>query len=352
MKPCVYAILGFGGMGNCHLDAIQQNVPELQIKGIYDIRPEAVEKAKEKQVHAYPSLDALLADRDVELVIIATPNNFHKDLSIQCLQSGKNVLCEKPVAMNAAELEEILAVAKQAGKLFTVDQNRRWDADYCIVKKILREELLGAPYFIESRVGGSWGRMFGWRGYKINGGGMLYDWGVHLLDQLMDLVDSPVVSVDGHLCSIHNEEVDDNSKLLLRFENGVSALCELSTNCFINLPRWHLSCNNGTAVVQDWECHGKMVQLSVGREVEWSDDIVYTAAGPTRTLAPRPSYMVKESPLPEVHADWNDIYRNVVGAIRGTAPLIVRPEQVLRVMKVIDLAFASSEARQGLACYI
>ena len=89
MKPCVYAILGFGGMGNYHLDAIQQNVPELQIKGIYDIRPEAVEKAKEKQVHADPSLDALLADRDVELVIIATPNNFHKDLSIQCLQSGK-----------------------------------------------------------------------------------------------------------------------------------------------------------------------------------------------------------------------------------------------------------------------
>lgn len=68
------------------------------------------------------------------------------------------------------------------------------------------------------------GAMHGWRGYKVNGGGMVLDWGVHLVDQLLDMTDSPVVSVDAHLLSVFTPEVEDNIKILLRFENGLSAL--------------------------------------------------------------------------------------------------------------------------------
>lgn len=94
---------------------------------------------------------------------------------IACLRAGKNVVCEKPVAMNAAELEEMIAAAKEAGRVFSVHQNRRWDRDYRMVRRLLEEKTLGEPYFIESRVQGSRGAMFGWRGYKVNGGGMLLD---------------------------------------------------------------------------------------------------------------------------------------------------------------------------------
>ena len=271
---------------------------------------------------------------------------------IRCLESGKNVVCEKPVAMNAAELTEMIAASERTGRLFSVHQNRRWDKDYVIIKKLVQENTIGKPYFIESRVQGSSGGMHGWRGHKINGGGMLYDWGVHLLDQLMDMIDSPVVSVTAQLQSLFSDEIDDNVKLLLQFENGVSALCTMETNCFIPLPRWHMCCEQGTVVVESWSAQGEIVQLAEGSKMEWTDEIVYTEAGPTRTMAPRPVNTTKHSPLPEVHTDWSDYYNNIVAVLDNRAELIVKPAQVLRVMRVIDLAFESSRQGVGLSCHI
>lgn len=352
MNHCL-AIIGYGGMGAWHCENVSQKIPEIAIKGVWDIRSEALEKAEEKGLFPYPSLEALLNDSDVDLVTIAVPNNFHKDLAIACLRAGKNVVCEKPVTMNAAELEEIISVSEETGKLFSVHQNRRWDKDYRIIKEILNSNLLGKPYFIESRVQGSRRAMYGWRGYKINGGGMVLDWGVHLLDQIMDLIPSAVVSVDAHLQTVFSEEVDDNIKLFLRFENGVSALLEMSTNCFATLPRWHVSCVDGTAVVENWACDGKMVRLKKDAEnMAWDDDIVYTEAGPTRTMAPRPSYTTKEEALPQVQTDWSDYYKNILDVMDHRGELIVRPEQCLRVMKVIDLIFESEKQGHGVRCFI
>lgn len=353
MKKHKLAVIGYGGMGSWHCQNVSEKIPQICVYGAWDIRPEALDKAREKGLYTYSSLDELLEDREVELVTIAVPNNFHKELAIACLRAGKNVVCEKPVTMNAGDLEEIMAVAQETGKLFSVHQNRRWDKDYRIVRKIIEDGKLGTPYFIESRVQGSRGAMYGWRGYKVNGGGMVLDWGVHLLDQMMDMIHSPVVSVDAHLQTVFSEEVDDNIKLFLRFENGVSALLEMSTNCFVNLPRWHVSCTGGTAVVEDWSCKDKTVQLREDAgQMAWDDDIVYTEAGPTRTMAPRPAYTTKEEALPEVETDWADYYKNIVDVIDNGAELIVKPEQCLRVMKVIDLIFESEKLGHGLACHI
>ena len=146
------AIIGFGGMGGWHAQNIMERVPELKLKGAFDIRPEALDKACEMGLYAYESLDEVLNDPEVDIVTIATPNNFHKPLAIKALRAGKNVISEKPVTLNAAELEEIIAVRDETGKLFSVHQNRRWDKDYAIIKKILADGTIGTPYFIESRV--------------------------------------------------------------------------------------------------------------------------------------------------------------------------------------------------------
>ena len=346
------AIIGFGGMGSWHYQNVTEKIPDLRVKGVYDIRQEALDKAASLGLHPYGSLEELLADQEVELVTIATPNDFHKPLAIACMRAGKQVISEKPVTLNASELEEIIAVSKETGRLFSIHQNRRWDKDYRIIKRIYDEKLLGTPYFIESKVQGSRQAMHGWWGHKQNGGGMLLDWGVHLIDQLMMMIEAPVVSVEAHLLCMFSDEVDDNIKVMLRFENNVSALLEMSTNCLINSPRWHMQCLDGTAEIRNWACEGKMVQLKEDAQMKWEDDIVYTEAGPTRTMAPRPSFTMKELPLPEVTTDWSDYYKNIVGVLEGREELLVKPEQALRVMKVIDLAFASNEQRQGLPCRI
>jgi predicted dehydrogenase len=339
-------------MAGWHHENIQSKVKEITVKGAFDIQEEARDKAREKGLYAYESADELLADPQIDLVTIAVPNDFHKNYAIRALRAGKNVVCEKPVTLNSKELEEIIAVSKETGKLFSVHQNRRWDKDYRIVKKLIDEGTIGKPYYIESRVEGSRRALHGWRGHKINGGGMLLDWGVHLLDQAMMLIDSPVVSVFAHMQSIYCTEVDDNFKGMIRFENGVNYLIEVATNCFINLPRWHVSAKDGTVVVEDWACNGRVVTCDTGAKMEWADDIVYTEAGPTRTMAPRPPETTIQSPLPDVHTDWTEYYQNIAATLDGKATLLVKPEQALRVMKVIDALFESDAKGAGVSVHI
>lgn len=346
------AIIGYGGMGTWHHMNIKENIDEITVVGAYDIREEVREKAEKNGIYFYNSLDELLNDEKVDIVLVATPNNFHKELVISSLRSGKNVICEKPVSLSSSELEEMIAVSKETKKLFSVHQNRRWDKDYSIIKKIVNDNIIGKPYFIESRVQGSRRSLDGWRRYKINGGGMVYDWGVHLIDQILNLIPQKITSVDAHLFSVFSEEVDDNFKALLRFENGVSALIEIATNCFINQPRWHMSCEDGTAIVQDWDCNGKIIKLASDKKMEWTNDIVYTSAGPTRTMAPRPSDTVDEISLPNVDVQWSDYYKNIVDVIDNGADLIVKPEQSLRVAKIIDTIFESQRQGVGIKCNI
>lgn len=343
-------IIGFGGMGNHHFNNIAQ-IEEMNVTAVYDINPDKVKLAEEKGVKGYYSLDGILSDKSLEVIIIATPNNFHKELSIAALRAGKNVICEKPVMMNAKELEEVIAVSKECGKVFAAHQNRRWDKDFRIMAKVMDDNMIGEPFYIESRVQGAKGVPGDWRCVKEAGGGMLFDWGVHLIDQIMWYVKSPVTEVYTHMLSVKFEDVDDNFKLLLRFENGLSALVEVDTYTFINLPRWHVSGTDGTMQIDNWQCDGKVVRAKT-LEINWEEGIVYTAAGPTKTMAPRPKESVEEFPLPQVITDAKDYYRNFVAAVDGKEEIIVKPEESLRVMQVIDAAFESHDKGIAVKCRI
>lgn len=337
------AIIGYGGMGSFHASQIKQ-INALKVVGAYDIKPERVKKAVEDGYKGYSSLEECLQD-DIELVVIATPNNFHKELSIQAMMAGKHVICEKPVMMNAAELQEVFDVAEEQKKVFTVHQNRRWDRDFRIVKEALDKQILGEPFYIESRVQGAKGVPGDWRCVKEAGGGMLLDWGVHLLDQILWMVKSPISEIYAHLLSVRFKDVDDNFKVLLKFENNLSVLIEVDTLTFIPLPRWHVSTDTGTLVIHDWDCNGKILKANQV-EFKWEESIVYTSAGPTKTMAPRPVETIDELPLPDVKTDCKDYYANVAKAIKGEEELIVTHEQMMLVMKVIDAIFKSAQTGQ------
>lgn len=343
-------IIGYGGMGGWHAEQLM-SMPDFQLAGVYDINPEKIKKAVQKGIHGYSSLEEILGDESVRTVILAVPNNFHKELSIRALRAGKNVICEKPVTMVSGDLEDVIRVAGETGKQFSVHQNRRWDRDFLTVKKVLEDGTVGKPFYIESRVQGSKGVPGDWRCVKEAGGGMLLDWGVHLIDQLMWLVKSPVTEVYAHLLSVKFPGVDDNFKLMMRFGNGLSALVEVDTYTFINLPRWHVSGDAGTMQIDDFSCAGKIVKADTV-EMKWKEGIVYTAAGPTRTMAPRPKESVCELPLPHVDSDARDYYRNFRDADEGKAELVVKPAEALRVMRVIDAVFESAEKNASVSVHI
>ena len=147
----VYGLIGYGGMGRWHTE-IFSNVSEAVIGGIYDIKKEKREEAKEKGFFVYETEEAMLADPDIDVVLIATPNDCHKPIAIRAMHAGKNVISEKPVTLSSADLLEMENAAKETGKLLTVHQNRRWDDDFLIIKKLVEEQKLGHVFRIVQEV--------------------------------------------------------------------------------------------------------------------------------------------------------------------------------------------------------
>ena len=177
------------------------------------------------------------------------------------------------------------------------------DKDYLMVKQAVADGLLGDVLSSESRVQGARGVPEGWRQYKVAGGGMMLDWGVHLIDQIMMMIPEKVVHVYTHMFSIKYPEVDDYFKLLLRFESGKSAYVEVSTCSFMALPRWYVAGTTGTLTIKDWNCEGTVIRAKHTDET-WEEEIVYTKAGPTKTMAPRRKDTVEEIQLQEPDNDY------------------------------------------------
>ena len=338
-----WALVGYGGMGAWHVEKLR-TLPEFEIAGIYDIKPERSAAAEAHGLKAYASLDELLDDASIELVTLALPNDLHMDIAVRAMHAGKHVVCEKPVALSSGELQRMIDASRDTGKLFTVHQNRRWDEDFLIVKKLFRENALGRTFNIESRVHGSRGVPGDWRNTARQGGGMILDWGVHLLDQMLNMVEERVVSTFATVSHVTNDEVDDGFKAILTFESGLTAHVEVGTSNFISLPRWYVQGENGTAIVEDWALNGKIVMVS---DWENRDAVpVVTAAGLTKTMAPRTEETIKTYPLPKVESDVRDFYRNVHRAILGEEKPLVTHAQLMRVMRLMEAMFRSAEMNE------
>lgn len=339
-----FAVIGYGGMGSWHVNhALKSDVIELA--GIYDIDPAKAEKAKSNGIYAYSSLEELLNDKSVELVTIAIPNDVHLYTVVKCLEAGKNVICEKPVALSTPDLQKMIEASKKSGALFTVHQNRRWDVDYLAMQGLSDSGEIGAPIRIESRIHGSRGIPSDWRGEKEHGGGMILDWGIHLIDQLMLIYKNEVIdTINCTVTNITNKEVDDGFYLTITFKSGKVAFVEVGTYNFIALPRFYMKAEKGTALITDWREKTKVAKCKYWHE----NDVlpVQTAAGLTKTMAPRDSVTMDEYELEIPKSDVHDFYRNFCKAIDGEATQIVTHDQMLLDMKIMEYAFKSAELGQ------
>ncbi len=337
----VYGLIGFGGMGKWHTE-ILENVPEIELAGIYDIKEEKRKRAEEAGFHTYETEEAMLADESIDVILVATPNDTHRPIALRAMEAGKNVIVEKPATLSLKELTELEDMAGKTGRFLTVHQNRRWDEDLLTVREILKDQTMGEIFRIESRVHGSRGIPGDWRKEKAHGGGMVLDWGVHLFDQIFRLTgERRLKTVYATLTNVTNQEVDDGFTAVLRFEGGLEVLVEVGTNNFISLPRWYVLGENGSAVVEDWDLSGKIVKAFSEEEKEIVP--VRTAAGLTKTMAPRREDTIRVEELPRVPGDIADFHRNVAAVLlRGEEPAVKLPE-VKRVMRLMETVFESAE---------
>ncbi len=343
-----FVIVGYGTMGFTHTNNLR--TLGVDVVGVVDIDPVAEQEAAEAGLHVYPDLAAACADENVDFLFICTPNEVHRPIALAGLAAGKHVITEKPAMLNSAEIEEVQAAAEAAGRRFIVHQNRRWDEDYLVMKALHDDKTLGDVTFMETRVDGSRGIPGDWRRDPNRGGGMVLDWGVHLVDRLLCMIPSPVKTVYGRLSYALGAPVEDGFTIYLTFANGVEALVACTTDNYAPRAKFHLTGRRGTATVDDWEMNGKVV-----RRVEDAEpDAVPIVAGKgmTKTMAPRIVDYTKLAkiqdnievlPLPRIDSDINDFYRNAIAAAEGAAEQAVSTASVIRCMRVLEAARLSHE---------
>lgn len=350
-KYCL-SIVGFGGMGSWHAQLLRgehtnsdgKGIENLQLEGVYDIKQERLDYAQSLNIKNYASLEEVLSDEIIDIILCATPNDCHKEIAIKSMRAGKHVICEKPVTLCSDDLQEMIDVSHETGKLFTVHQNRRWDEDFNVMKKIYEEGTIGDVFRIESRVHGSRGIPGDWRGKKEHGGGMMLDWGVHLLDQMLLAIPEKIKTIYCTYQHITNYEVDDGFTMIITFESGKEAFIEVGTSNFIELPRWYILGEDGTAIIYDWDLNGKIVSIT---DYDKNDAVpVQTAAGLTKTMAPRTEETIKETSLPSVDITVKTFYRNVISTISGEEEQIITHQQMMRVMRVMETAYESDRLKQ------
>lgn len=349
-KPHKIGYIGFGCMaGGYHYDTAMRDDVPFAPAAVFDIDPGKRAIAESRGLRAFDNLKDFLDSKLFDLVVVATSNQFHCPYTCAALDAGYNVLCEKPAGLSSGEIEKMIDTSKKSGKLLTFHQNRRVDRDLLIVKEALEKFDIGRIFTVENRVGGgegSTGQMFGWRRFKNHGGGLMLDWGVHVLDQTLYLINEPVKSVWAQIERIRSEETDDYSKVLIRFESGLTAQVEATSFAPMPLPKWTVIGSDGMITVKDIEGNGAGL-MRIKRS--HTDDTLSPYYEPDRKeTRPQKMFRVDEwetvdLPVTPIPQDWAAVYKNIAGALDGKEKLIVTPESVLRCFRVIEAAVKSAE---------
>ncbi|WNM23584.1 Gfo/Idh/MocA family protein [Demequina capsici] len=356
-QPLRWAVIGYGFIGRRHVASLDQATGG-HVVAVCDISEERLAEAREAKpgIATYSSVAQLLEEASFDAAVVATPNRSHAEIVIAAARAGKHVLCEKPAALNVAELDAMLAAVNESGVRFTVHQQRRLDKDFCTVKATIAAGSLGSIYTIQSSMYGYNGRMHDWHVYADEGGGMLYDWGVHMIDQALDLVDADLVSVWAELRNVINDEVDDYYKILLSFANDVVVELELGTYFLADREgwfdrHWFVGGSTGSLHVDGFDAVGEITRTTALLEnVSHDQDKSAASYGPTRSFGvPRPGLIVTE-PLPEVNVNHSEFYSDLLNSWAEGRDSRVKADEVRRVLAVMEAARESSRTRMAIDC--
>ena len=342
-------IIGYGIQGSWHAESVNATVSGLKAVAVYDIDPEKRAKAEADGLTAYASAEALLAS-GIDVVVIAVPNHYHAHYAKLAMRAGVAVVCEKPACLTPEELEDVLAVSRETGVFFTVHQNRRFDIDYATVHNLIQHNTIGNLRLLESRLYNNRGCSTAWRSCAAVGGGALYDWGVHMIDQVLCLVPSKPVLVQAHLQHMVYTEVDDGFEVTITFENGARAHVIVDFWHYIDEPRWLIQGDDGSARIDEWfGREGKVVKANLHDMVVEEGNILAPNT-PAHYRWPRPKMDIQELPLPlpATEPRWEEFYENVLAVLNGTADPLITHDQVRLSLKVIMAAFESDKTDQTI----
>ena len=227
-----FGLIGCGRVSPRHLQSIAE-LADARLVAVSDVIASRVERvAKENNAVAYGDYRQMLERRDIDVVNICTPSGMHAQMSIDALQAGKHVICEKPMAMNLADADRMIAVAKSTGKKLCIVLQNRYNPPMLDLRRLVDEGRLGKILLGNATV--RWYRPQeyyedGWHGTLAMDGGALMNQSVHHIDALQWFI-GDVDSVFAHTATLaHKMQAEDAGVAVIRFKNGALGTVEGST---------------------------------------------------------------------------------------------------------------------------
>lgn len=326
-------IIGFGRIGAEHAGWISK-CANARAMAVADATPARQEMARQRGLKVYSEIGELLRDDSVDAVVVSTPTSMHFEHVQLALNAGRHILVEKPMALDLDEARRLAELAERRRLVLSVFHNRRWDVDFLTVAKHVRAGVFGKIINVESRLGqwsscvGPAAREYrpGWRNEAAFGGGGLYDWGSHFVDQIWRLMwPAKPVRVFGQLRgNVWSKDCDDFARILIDFDSGAVALVEINTTTTRALSRWHVDGTQGS---------GESPQSVKYDTREWAT-ISFTPAGGSE---PRVLEMA------EAGLNETQIWERFAGAAQGKGEPAVSVKSVLGTMALLDAARKSSQ---------
>jgi predicted dehydrogenase len=325
-------VIGYGGafnMGKAHLTEMKQ--AGMTPTAVAELDPQRLEVAQADfpGIETYSSVAGMLKKSAVDLVTVITPHNTHARLAIQCLNAGRHVVCEKPMALTTAECDRMIAVARRRKLLLSTYHNRHWDGRILEAVRQVRSGVIGRVVRVEAHMGG-WGRPGDWwRSSKTVSGGILYDWGVHLLEYALQLIDSDIVEVSGYRhdgfwsakTKWKADTIEDEGFAVARFADGA----------WLTLRITNIDSNPKAGQVEITGTKGSYV--FDGRTWE---AVTHAGDATVRTQGANPE-----------SEGWR-FYRNIADHLTKGSRLIITPEWARRPIHILDLARRSAAAGRSL----
>ncbi|MFZ0743863.1 MAG: Gfo/Idh/MocA family oxidoreductase [Terracidiphilus sp.] len=340
-------VVGFGLGGRVFHAPLISSVDGLELAAV-------VERTSDQAAERYPgittyrTLDQLLADASINLVVVTTPSGTHYEIALQALEAGKNVVVDKPVAVGSAKIAELLELAAGCGLQFVPFHNRRWDSDFLTIQNLLHQKSLGRLVHMHSCFDrwspGATRRL--WKDDPAEGGGTLLDLGTHVADQALALFGKPETLGAEVRRERDGEGANDSFTLRLHYYN---LLVTLEANLLSTLarPRFHLRGTKGN--YWKWGVDPQEAALSKVTRItdpHWGEE----PPAAWGTLSVDVDGGMVTCPVTPVPGDYRLFYAGVRDALLGKGPAPVEAVAAWRVARLLEWAVESSEQRCNVDC--
>ncbi|PJN88784.1 oxidoreductase [Bacillus sp. mrc49] len=335
-------IVGYGLSGATFHAPLLSVLEQFHIAKVVSSQKEKVRQDL-KDVEVVGSLEDILEDESIDLVVITTPSGLHYEMAKQSLLAGKHVILEKPMVVKTWEAADLIKIAEEEHLLLSVYHNRRWDNDFLTVKKLLDDGVLGDINTYQVHYDRFRPAVRDrWREKPGPGSGTLYDLGSHLIDQALHLFGLPQFVSADVFAQKENAETDDYFHVLLGYEK-LRVILHSGSIVPVNGPRFQVHGNKGSFI--KYGIDGQEQALSEGKkplDSSWGADVPENYG----QLVTIEGENVKHETIQTIHGSYLNFYKEIADSILIGKKAPVTAQEGLAVIRIIDAAFESSKSKK------